>query len=159
MEEIIIRKIKPEDAEISWKWRNDPELWKYTDRSHTNYITKEIEQTWIEQILMQDDRELFAICIGKEQKYIGNARLCIGENNEATYHIFIGNKEYWKKGIAFDVTLLIVEYAQKELKLKKIIAKIHQNNQASIKFLTKAGFRKTEKTLGDFIWLDIQLSD
>ena len=158
MEEIIIRKLQPEDAEISWKWRNDPEIWKYTDRSHNNNITKEIEQAWIEQGFSQTNNKRFAICIGKEQKYVGNLTLCIGENGEAAYHIFIGDKEQWGKGIASKATSWIIEYARNELKLKKIISKVHQDNGASIKFLTKIGFRKVEKTLGDFIWLELPLS-
>ena len=158
MENLIIRKLTPEDAEISWKWRNDPELWKYTDRSHTNYVTKEIERAWIERTLMLNDQR-FAICIGAEQKYSGNLYLCIEENGEASYHIFIGDKEQWGKGIAYKVTLWVIEYAQKELRLKKLIAKVHQDNEASLKFLTKAGFCKTEKVLGNFIWLERQLNN
>jgi len=157
MEDLIIRKLEPKDAEISWKWRNDPEIWKYTDRNHHNYITKEIEQAWIEQVLTQSGNERFAICIGKEQKYIGNIHLCI-ESDEAAYHIFIGDKEQWGKGIASKVTSWVIEYARNDLKLKKLIAKVHQDNKASLNFFSKAGFCKTKKTLGNFVWLELQLS-
>jgi RimJ/RimL family protein N-acetyltransferase len=158
MEDFIIRKLEPEDAAISWKWRNDHEIWKYTDRSHYQHISKEIEQAWIEQGLAQTEHKRFAICIGREQKYIGNITLCMDREGEAAYHIFIGDKEQWGKGIAFRATSWVIEYARNELNLNKIVAKVHQNNTASIKFLTKSGFRKTEKILGDFVWLDYNLS-
>ena len=159
MEEIIIRKLEPNDAEISWKWRNDPEIWKYTDRSHHDYITKEIEQAWIEQSLTQAGNKRFAICVGREQKYVGNIQLCIDENDEAAYHIFIGDREQWGKGIAYKATSWVIEYASNELHLKKLIAKVHKDNEASLKFLTKSGFRKNEKTLGNFVWLELPLNN
>ena len=159
MEDLIIRKLEPKDAEISWKWRNDPEIWKYTDRSHNNFITKEIEQAWIEQGFAQANNKRFAICVGKDQKYIGNVHLNIDDNDEASYHIFIGDKEYWGRGIASKATSWLIEYTHQELHLKKLIAKVHKDNQASLGFLTKSGFRKIEKTLGNFVWLELPLNN
>ena len=99
MEDIFFRELNPKDAEISWKWRNDPEIWKYTRRVHREHITKEIEQAWIEQELKKDNVKRFAICIGNQQKYVGNVHLCIEKSGEAECHIFIGDKEQqWEKG-------------------------------------------------------------
>ena len=159
MEEITFRKLRPEDAEISWHWRNDPELWKYTDRTHNNYITKEIEQAWIEQELAKEDVKRFAICIGSEQRYIGNISLRIEKDGEASFPIFIGDKEQWGKGITSKALSWCVDYARKELRLKKLIGKIHKNNEASIRASTKAGFRKTGIISGDFVHLEVLLND
>ena len=157
MEDIIIRKLKPEDAETSWKWRNDPELWKFTDRTHSNYITKEIEQAWIERVLNSGTDERFAICMGKEHRYIGNIHLSISENKVGECHIFIGDKNQWGKGIAYKSTMLLIEYARQNLQLNKIRAKIHTDNMASRVNLNKMGFNETGEIDGQYLFFELSL--
>lgn len=155
MEEITFRKLRPEDAEISWHWRNDPEIWKYTGRVHRNYITKEIEQAWIEQELAKEDVNRFAICIGSEQRYIGNIHLTFDESGTAAEcHIFIGDKELWGKGIASSAMTWFVDYARKELPLKRLIGKFHKDNEPILKLASKLGFSKTGETSGDYIYVE-----
>ena len=156
-ENIIIRRLQPEDAEISWKWRNDPELWKFTDRTHSNYITKEIEQAWLERVLSNENDIRFAICIGEEQRYIGNINLLINENKVGECHIFIGDKNQWGKGIAYTSTMLLIEYVRKNVRLNKIRAKIHTDNIASRINLNKMGFKETGETCGQYLFFDLQL--
>ena len=157
--DVIIRTLRPEDAEISWKWRNDPEIWKYTDRTHTNYITKEIEQAWIIQVLKNEKERRFAICIEEEQKYVGNIHLSFNENSDVgDCHIFIGEKSQWGKGIATKSTKLLIEFAQQNLPLKKLREKIHANNKAAQIYLGRLGFRETGETCGQFINLVLPLA-
>jgi len=158
MEDIIIRKLKPEDAETSWKWRNNPELWKFTDRTHSNYITKEVEQAWIERVLSDEADKRFAICLGKEQRYIGNIHLSISEDKVGECHIFIGDKTQWGKGIAYKSTMLLIEYARQNLQLNRIRAKIHTDNMASRVNLNKMGFKETGETCGQYLFFELLLT-
>ena len=157
MEDIIIRRLEPEDAETSWKWRNDPELWKFTDRAHWNHITKEIEQEWIKSALNSETVKRFAICIGKKQRYIGNIHLSICENKIGECHIFIGDKNQWGKGIAYKSTMLLIEYARQNFQLNKIRAKIHTDNMASRINLNKMGFKETGEIDGQYLFFELSL--
>ena len=157
--DVTIRTLRPEDAEISWKWRNDPEIWIYTDRTHTNYITKEIEQAWIEQVLKNERERRFAICIGEEQTYVGNIHISFNENCDVGMcHIFIGEKSQWGKGIATKSTKLLIEYVRQNLPLKKLREKIHANNMAAKIYLGRIGFKETGETCSQFIHLELPLT-
>ena len=47
---IYLRSLK-EDALTSYKWRNNPLIWKLTGSKPDIEITKEIELSWIDKIL------------------------------------------------------------------------------------------------------------
>jgi len=139
--EIYIRPLKEEDAIISYKWRNDPVIWKYTGKKPDKHITKEIEQNWIKKVLKKRDEKRFAICLSKNNQYIGNVQLTHIENAKARFHIFIGEKSFWGKGIATKATKLILKYAFNELKIKEIYLLVNRENHAAIKAYEKSGFK------------------
>jgi RimJ/RimL family protein N-acetyltransferase/GT2 family glycosyltransferase len=137
----IIRPLELGDAEISYKWRNDPEVWKFTGSRPDIHITEEIEKKWIENKLKEIDSKRFAIV--HNNIYVGNIQLTnISPNESAEYHIFIGDKSFWNKGIAKTATNLLIEYAKNELKLKKIYLLVNPLNLSAIKVYEKSGFKK-----------------
>ena len=137
--EVIIRDLRVEDAEVSWKWRNDPEVWKNTKISWTDYVTKEVEEAWIKDVISRKDEKRFAICVVEAgiQKYVGNACLNNITQDDAEYHIFIGNKEYWNKGVGQKTQQLVDEYARNVLHLKRLYAWVKIINKASLAVLAK----------------------
>lgn len=137
---VSIRPLEYRDAEISWKWRNDPDVWKLTGSKPNIYVTLEIEQKWITEVLARDNEYRFAICLEETGRYIGNAQLTDINGKEAQYHIFIGDKELWGKGIATLVTQKVLKYAFFELELNRIYSKIKPKNLASINMFKKCGF-------------------
>jgi RimJ/RimL family protein N-acetyltransferase len=140
MYNISIRLLKVEDANISYRWRNDPEVWKYTKNRPDRVITKEIEREWLEKTLKDNTKKRFAIIV--DDKYIGNTQLTNITLTSAEYHIFIGEKDMWNKGIAKEVCKLMIKYAKEELMLHKIYFYVNPNNIASIKAHEKLGFIK-----------------
>lgn len=137
---VIIRKITLDDANVSWKWRNDPEVWRLTGREWNNIVTKEIEKEWIEKVLEDENSIRFAICVGENKEYIGNVQLTDINEEKAVFHIFIGNKNYWGKGIGFCATRLIIKYAKDKLKLNEIYLTVKKDHIAAIKTYNKNGF-------------------
>jgi len=138
---IYLRKLKFEDAIISWKWRNDPEVWQLTGRKWNNYVSQQMEEDWIRKVAQEKDSVRFAICIEETDEYIGNVQLTDITNSDAIFHIFIGNKNYWGKGYGYKATDLILKYAKTDLKLEMIKLKVKHNNSAAIKVYTKVGFK------------------
>ena len=147
---VILRDLRVLDSEISWKWRNDPEVWKLTARTFTDYVSLEIEQDWIEKVIKRIDEKRFAICVGDDQKYVGNIQLTHIKNGKARFHIFIGDKQYWGKGIATNATQQILEYGFNSLKLKQIYLFVKKENVPAIRAYKKAGFSIIDEDNNEF---------
>ncbi len=97
--EIILRPLEKNDAKISWKWRNDPEIWKYTGRAPDQMITEEMERDWAKKAIENPTRINYAICL-KDGTYVGNIYAVNIKNNIGELGIFLGDKRVWGKGIA-----------------------------------------------------------
>ena len=137
---VYIRPLCVLDALTSYRWRNDPDIWKFTETKPDRYITKEIETEWIHTVLNDATSKRFAICTTEGDVYIGNVQLTDITNVTAQLHIFIGDKSYWGKGISTVATKLILQYAREILNLKKIFLVVNINNIAAIKTYLKNNF-------------------
>lgn len=149
--QITIRPLEEKDAYTSWKWRNDPEVFAKTGRRYSGPVTLEDELNWISTVLGRSDERRFAILA--EGKYIGNVYLTDITQNEAEIGIFIGNKNYWKKGVATKTYKLIFDYAFKSLNINNIKSIIRIENEDSIKLHEKMGFMKTGKDIECFYYI------
>ncbi len=138
--DIYIRPLKKEDALTSFRWRNNPDIWKFTGSKPDKIITPEIELNWIQKVLKEKDSKRFAICLKENNKYIGNVQLTNIRNRTAEFHIFIGEQEFWGKGIGTETTKLLLKYAFEELNLKQIYLYVNPKNIAAIKSYEKCGF-------------------
>lgn len=138
---IFLRDLKPDDANISWKWRNDPEIWKLTGRRWDGQVTKEIERLWIREVVKRKDEKRFAICLHENQKYVGNVQLTGITAEQAFLHIFIGDKDYWGMGIATEAVFLVQKFGFHKLNLKRIFLKVKNENTAAIRVYQRSGFR------------------
>ncbi len=138
--EIYIRPLEEKDALVSYKWRNDPDIWKFTGRKPDKCITPEIELMWIREVLNRKNEKRYAICIIDTNEYIGNIQLTSITKTNAEFHIFIGEKKYWGKKIATNATKQIIKLAFNILKLKEIYLYVNKKNVAAIKSYRNCGF-------------------
>jgi len=140
--QVEIRPLEEKDALISYKWRNNPLIWKYTGNRPDKTITPEIELDWIRKVLKNENEKRFAIIA--DSTYVGNVYLTNVENHTASFHIFIGEPDYWGKGVATIVLDKIISYSNK-IHLSKLILKVHQDNIPAQKLYKKAGFVETSR--------------
>ncbi len=138
--EIKIRSLRIEDAYTSVKWRNDKEVFKYTGNTYDHEITLESELEWIKRIIAKKDDYRCAILA--DEVYVGNIYLTDITEGSAEYHIFIGNKDYWGKGVAKKASELILNYAFITLRLKTVNLKVHEENIAALSLYRKLGFQE-----------------
>ena len=138
MYSILIRPLQIEDAAISYEWRNDAEVWSQTGNKPNRLITLEIEEKWIQGVLADKTTKRFAITV--DNKYIGNVQLTNISNTDAEFHIFIGEKEYWGRGIAQEATYQILYYAREVLKLELVYLFVKSSNLPAIKVYQKNSF-------------------
>ncbi len=138
--EIKIRPLKIEDAYTSVKWRNDKDVFKYTGNTYDHEITLESELEWIKRVIA--NKNDYRCAILADDTYIGNIYLTDISKKSATYHIFIGNKGYWSKGIARKASELILDYAFTVLGLETVNLKVHKENKTALYLYYKLGFRE-----------------
>ena len=140
---VIIRPLREEDAYTSVKWRNDPEVFKYTGNIYNHVITIESELEWIRKVIANNKAGLEYRCaIEADGVYVGNIYITNLLSRIGHYHIFIGNKDYWGKGIAKQASLLIIEDGFKKLGLQEIILSVRPENQRAQVLYRKLGFEE-----------------
>lgn len=130
---VTIRPLVEEDAYTSVKWRNDPEVFKFTGNTYKTKITIDNELEWIRKVIANTNDYHCAILV--DEVYVGNIYLTDIQEGKAHYHIFIGNKNYWGKGVA------ILDYAVKVLKLKEIFLRVRKENTSAYNLYLRLGFK------------------
>lgn len=140
--QVTIRPLQEEDAYTSVKWRNDPEVFKYTGSTYAHEITIESELTWIRKVIA--DPNDYRCAIIANGVYVGNIYLTDINGEAAHYHIFIGNKSFWGKGVAKMASKLIIEYGFKELQLKQITLRVKKANKPAYQLYRALGFKEVE---------------
>lgn len=149
---VYIRPLVLQDAKISYRWRNDPEVWVYTGSKPDRIISPEIEEEWLRSKLDNTNERRFAICLEENDQYIGNVQLLDIDRTEGWYHIFIGEKDFWGKGISQKATKLILSYAFSELNLENVLLEVNPLNVVALSVYKKIGFTPfAEMEIGGFI--------
>lgn len=136
---VRIRPLVVEDAYISVKWRNDPEVFKFTGNTYDHTITIDSELDWIKRVINNKNEYRCAIIV--DEKYVGNIYITDIQNNIGEYHIFIGDKSYWGKGVAKKASLLIIEYGFNVLGLNEIKLWVRKENKSAINLYNSLGFK------------------
>lgn len=145
--EVTIRPLQEQDAYTSVKWRNDPEVFKYTGNTYSNEITIESELSWIRNVIANNEAGTEYRCaIEADGVYVGNIYLTHLTTGIGHYHIFIGNKDYWGKGVAKKASLLILSDGINELGLQGIELSVRPENATALNLYLKLGFVETGRT-------------
>lgn len=147
---IFLRPLQREDAQVSWRWRNDSEVWKLTFRQPDQVVTPALEEEWIDKVLADKNRLNFAICLNETKQYIGNVYLTDIDWMEKSgfQGTFIGEKSFWGKGIGTQARMLMHQIVAEEYGIKMIYSEILEDNLASIKSALKCGFTEIKRSEG-----------
>jgi RimJ/RimL family protein N-acetyltransferase len=119
---IYIRKITKNDCSSEWvSWVNDRDITKFLVNQFWP-ITLRDQKKFVESSQEFGQRALFAICVKKNDKFIGIVSLS-GINwvhGFADVAFFIGNKKFLKRNIGLEVFTLILRVAFLRFNLKNI---------------------------------------
>lgn len=138
---IYLRPLNIEDAKISYQWRNDPKVWVYTEfKPHNPGITMEKEMEWLRNKLEKTNDKRFAICLDDTHQYIGNIQLIDVQDRQGEFHMFIGERGFWGKGIGKTATRLLLDHAFAEMELDSVFLFAHEDNAAGLSIYKKLGF-------------------
>ena len=155
-DKVSIRKFNENDIENKIKWINDS-----ANNQFLHYdLPLEYEKTkkWYETIKDRTDR--FDAVIEYEKIPVGIIGLLNidKKNQKAEYYITLGEKEYKGKGIAYNASIKILEYAFEKLKLNKIYLYTEVENIIAQKLFDKLGFQK-EGTLREDLIINNEKKD
>lgn len=118
----------------SWDWLNDPEIKKLT---RTPDFTKEQQEKFYLSLSNRNDYLIWGLTYSG--KNIGAVGLKNIKNNTAEYFGYIGEKEYWSKGL-FQTILKMITLECVKFSVKKIYLNVNRDNLMAIKAYVKNGF-------------------
>lgn len=157
---INLRKLKRSDAESVYKYAKDKEISKFTEVPHPYTLehAKRFISNTHQKMKNRSDYEL-GIELKETKEIIGMMSLMKVDYNNMNAEIgyWLG-KTYWRKGYTIEALKLLIEFGFKELKLKRIWARVMAPNTASADLLRKAGF-SYEGRLIKAIYRDNQFYD
>lgn len=123
-----------EFLEKSWTWLNDPEIQYLTK---TPIFSKEDQLTWFASLPNRTDYKVWGI--KASGKPVGAFGLKHISNNMAEYYGYIGEKEYWGKGIGQQIVKRVIEIA-KEMNLQLLYMKVIPENKRAVRLYEKMNF-------------------
>lgn len=139
-EKIELVPIEMEDLEILKKWKNDDEVFKYLGGGYRP-ISDSQAQKWIESLINNNHQyQRFMIKNDKKIGFIGLYNIS-EVNRTAELGIYIGEKEYQRKGFATMAYKAIEKYAQDWLNIRKIKLEVVKDNKSAIKLYEKLDFK------------------
>lgn len=140
---VTLRSLEAEDAEVFYLWSQDREITQFSTSSYAYPQSQHDIGTWLSKVNQDPKMVLFGICCIKTGKLVGYTGLVSMSqiNRSAEYFILIGDKHYWGKGVATNVTQLVTAYAFRDLGLHRLELTAFVDNKAAIRAYENAGYQ------------------
>ena len=141
---IYLKSLKDNDITKKYiSWLNDKRVNKFLETRHSIHTYDSISK-FIDTCNKSKNIYLLGIFNSENNIHIGNIKLgpIKMEHKLASVSLFIGQKEFWGKGISVEAIKTITNYAFDILNLNKVVAGMYIKNIKSIKAFKKVGFKK-----------------
>ncbi|MFX0133223.1 MAG: GNAT family N-acetyltransferase [Candidatus Hodarchaeota archaeon] len=126
-------------------WLHDHEIIKYLNLP--SYLQKPVSfeeiKTYVDD-LNKSNNVLFYAIETKEGKFIGTCKIgpIDWHAKNVNLGILIGDKSYWRKGIAKEVFSIAIDFCFNELKMNKVTGGCMEPNTGMRKVFEKLGFKE-----------------
>lgn len=139
---IELTELNESHVDYFYEWLHDEEAIQYSLSIFQKLKSKEAIDKWYQQNLTLTNTFQKGVYLINEKKMIGYAGIynLSATNQSGEYFIFIGDKNYWNKGIGTKVTQEILAHGFKCLKLNRIMLTVSDLNYGGVKAYQKAGF-------------------
>ncbi len=138
---IYLRLMEEKDIPYKVKWINDPDVRRTLN---FDYPISEIgTKQWLNKVVLDGSRKDFIVYLIENDKPIGYAGFLNIDlrASKAEIYIGIGEKKYWGKGLAQEITAVQLEYGFSELGLNKLYIYSWVDNKKMIFIYEKFGFK------------------
>lgn len=150
---VTLRIIESKDAEMIRNWKNSHD--NYIFFANRDFISDKKQESWISSKLEDDSSLYMIIAENNSLQPIGMTLLekIDHRNRNASWGIYIGEKEYRKRIFALEATYLILKYGFEYLNLYKIYGNTLKSNKKGRSFHKLVGFNE-EATFCNHIFVD-----
>ena len=151
-----LRPLRADDARISEKWRNDPEV-RDPSLGFRFPVTAAMEDRWIAGVLLPDDntRVVFAVEDATDDVLVGFVYLQDIDwiARHAAFGVLLGDRSRHGRGIGTDALRIMLRFGFEMLNLQKIYLSVAAYNTRALKLYEREGFRH-DGTLRRHVFLD-----
>ena len=142
---LTLRQLSTTDKQNIFTLRSSPEINKYLDRQPSKTIEDAINFiNAINNSIKKNDSLYWAITLTNSKIFVGT--ICLFDFSEEKNKCEIGYElltDFQGQGIMIEAAEKIIDYVFETMKLQKIEAFTHIDNQHSTKLLEKLGFKKS----------------
>lgn len=123
------------------RWYRDPEVARLTRYQARQMTQQEIERFFQVRMLAQDALA-YSICELPTWRLIGFTTFSAldGDNGSVMFHITIGERDAWGRGLGTEATRLMLGHAFERLGLHRVGLQVFSYNLRAIRAYQKAGF-------------------
>lgn len=142
--QVYLRPLAVTDGDSFYQWSLDRAVTQFSLSSFSRPQSLADHQKWLTNLSDNNNTVALGICCQQTDQLIGYAGIAgISQLNRCgEYFILIGDKSYWQRGIATEVTRIVTEYGFSTLGLHRIELTAFSANIGAIKAYTKAGFQQ-----------------
>jgi ribosomal-protein-alanine N-acetyltransferase len=140
-ERFVIRSFEKADAELWQKWDTDPEVQAYMPEPMNQSQDIAHQYEYIRECEEEEDGYYWSI-ESMQGVTVGTIALTDIDTHHKTAEIgvVIGDKQFWRKGVATEVLAALVSFAFNSLDIERISAEAEAENTGVAKALLKTGF-------------------
>jgi RimJ/RimL family protein N-acetyltransferase len=125
------------------RWYSDPEIGRLTRYQPLPMTRAEIER-FFKSRLLSPDALAYAIVERGTDRLVGFTTFSAldPDNGSVLFHITIGERDAWGRGLGTEATELMLEHAFDRLGLHRVGLSVFEFNQRAMRAYEKAGFRE-----------------
>jgi RimJ/RimL family protein N-acetyltransferase len=141
--QVYVRALEHMDLAKLVQWINDAEVTRLLFMGHRPATVERLNEQWEQEQRSGGDIP-FAVCTNEEDTFIGTTGL-YNINwimRSAEFRVFLGEKNFWNRGIGTELTKLMVVYGFDKLNLNRIWLGVNAENKAGARAYEKAGFAR-----------------
>ena len=139
---VVLRHHRPDDLRAVKRWYSDPEIGRLT-RYQTLPMTEQEIERFFNSHLLAPDALAYGIHERPTDRLVGFTTFSAldADNGSVLYHITIGERDAWGRGLGTETTDLMLAHAFERLGLHRIGLTVFAFNRRAIRAYEKAGFR------------------
>lgn len=141
LSEVLLRPLEERDLDQLYGYKNDPAIMSLLVGFGAGYSRKGLVE-WLERHTGRQDEILWSIAEKTTDRCIGYAGLynIDGRTRSCTFGILIGDKSFWGRHAGTEATGAVLEYAFRQLNLRRVALTVLAANARARRVYEKIGF-------------------
>src|SRR5258707_6553307 len=139
---LVLRELRPEDAEILFRFYSDEEVMRYYD-TPMNRLEQVQRSIAAHRSRFENNEAIrWGITIKGTKDIVGNCGFYRDSYSQYALLSYVLARPYWGKGLMTEALRAIIAFGFDHYQLHRIEAHVVVSNQASLRVLQKLGFKK-----------------